>query len=34
MDGKGKSRQIMISIMQYLREYGEDGEKVDIAHLQ
>ena len=34
MAGKGKSRQRIIAIMQYLREYGEDGQKIDIAHLQ
>ena len=32
--GKRKSRQRIIAIMQYLREFGEDGQKIDIAHLQ
>ena len=34
MAGKRKSRQRIIAIMQYLREFGEDGQKIDIAHLQ
>ena len=34
MAGKGKSRQRLIAITQYLREYGEDGKKINIRHLQ
>jgi predicted DNA-binding transcriptional regulator YafY len=34
MAGKDKTRQRLILIIRYLKEYGENGEKINIKHLQ
>lgn len=34
MAGKDKSRQRLILILRYLKEYGENGERINIKHLQ